>query len=100
MPQTKPVAKPQMTQEQILALVGGIQDLHDLCLMYVGIFCGPRASEVLGLQWKSWTGISLIPLGTTGDRSSGAWHAQGCTRGLAPREHPHYGRCLHADHRE
>jgi hypothetical protein len=45
MPQTKPVAKPLMTQEQILALIGGIQDLHDLCLMYVGIFCGPRASD-------------------------------------------------------
>jgi integrase len=64
MPQTKPVAKPRMTQEQILALIGGIQDLHDLCLMYVGIFCGPRASEVLGLQWKSWTGTSLVPYGT------------------------------------
>jgi len=35
MPQTKPVAKPLMTQEQILALIGGIQGLHDLCLMYV-----------------------------------------------------------------
>jgi hypothetical protein len=47
MPQTKPVEKPVMTQDQILKLIGGIQDLHDLCLMYVGIFCGPRASEVL-----------------------------------------------------
>ena len=65
MPQTKPVAKPQLTQEQILALIGGIPDLHDLCLMYVGIFCGPRASEVLGLQWKSWTGATLVPHGTT-----------------------------------
>ena len=64
MPQTKPVEKPRMTQQQILALIGGIQDLHDLCLMYVGIFCGPRASEVMGLQWKSWTGKSLIPHGT------------------------------------
>ena len=64
MPQTKPVAKPQMTQEQIIALIGGIQDLHDLCLMYVGIFCGPRASEVMGLQWKSWTGTTLVPHGT------------------------------------
>jgi integrase len=53
-----------MTQEQILALIGGIQDLHDLCLMYVGIFCGPRSSEVLGLQWKSWTGTTLVPYGT------------------------------------
>ena len=64
MPQTKPVEKPRMTREQILALIGGIQDLHDLCLMYVGIFCGPRASEVLGLQWKSWTGSALVPHGT------------------------------------
>ena len=53
MPQTKPVEKPVM-----------IQDLHDLCLIYVGIFCGPRASEVLGLQWKSWTGATLVPHGT------------------------------------
>jgi integrase len=64
MPQTKPVAKPLMTQDQILTLIGGIQDLHDLCLMYVGLFCGPRASEILGLQWKGWTGISLVPHGT------------------------------------
>jgi len=61
MPQTKPVPKPIMNQEQIIALIGGIRDLHDLCLMYVGIFCGPRASEVLGLQWKSWTGTTLVP---------------------------------------
>jgi integrase len=64
MPQTTPVEKPLMAQEQILALIGGIQDLHDLCLMYVGLFCGPRASEVLGLQWKSWTGTTLVPHGT------------------------------------
>ncbi len=37
-----------MTRQQILALAGGIGDLHDQRLMYVGIFCGPRASEVLG----------------------------------------------------
>jgi integrase len=67
MPQTKPVEKPLMRPEQILALIDGIQDLHDLCLMYVGIFCGPRASEVLGLQWKSWTGTSLVPHGTAVD---------------------------------
>jgi integrase len=53
MPQIKPVEKPLMGTEQILALIGDIQDLHDLCLMYIGIFCGPRASEVMGLQWKS-----------------------------------------------
>jgi integrase len=64
MPQTKPVPKPIMNQEQIIALIGGIKDLHDLCLIHVGIFCGPRASEILGLQWKSWTGTTLVPYGT------------------------------------
>jgi integrase len=64
MPQTKPVEKPVMTREQILALIGAIKDMHDLCLLHVGIFCGPRASEVMGLQWKSWTGEALMPHGT------------------------------------
>jgi integrase len=64
MPQTKPMEKPVMTREQILALIGAIEDMHDLCLLQVGIFCGPRASEVMGLQWKSWTGEALMPYGT------------------------------------
>jgi integrase len=64
MPQTKPVEKPVMTREQILALIGAVEDLHDLCLLHIGIFCGPRASEVMGLQWKSWTGEALMPYGT------------------------------------
>lgn len=64
MPQTKTVEKPVLAKEQILALIGAIEDVHDLCLLYVGIFCGPRASEVMGLQWKSWTGDSLLPHGT------------------------------------
>jgi integrase len=53
-----------MTREQILALLGAIEDVHDLCLMYIGILCGPRASEAMGLQWKSWTGEALMPHGT------------------------------------
>ena len=60
-PQTKPVVKPVMTREQMLALIGAIEDVHDLCLIQVGIFCGLRASEIMGLQWKSWTGEALIP---------------------------------------
>jgi integrase len=64
MPQTKPVEKPVMTREQILALLGAVEDVHDLCLLHIGIFCGPRASEVMGLQWKSWTGEALMPHGT------------------------------------
>ena len=64
MPQTKVVEKPVMTQDQILELVNAIEDMHDLCLLQVGIFCGPRASEVMGLQWKSYTGEALLPYRT------------------------------------
>jgi integrase len=64
MPQTKMAEKPVMRQDQILALIDAIDDMHDLCLLQVGIFCGPRASEVMGLQWKSWTGAALMPHGT------------------------------------
>ena len=39
MPQTKSVERPVMQREQILALIGAIVDVHDLCLLYVGIFC-------------------------------------------------------------
>jgi hypothetical protein len=28
--------------------------------MYFGIFFGPRTSEAMGLQWKSWTGDAPI----------------------------------------
>ena len=56
MPQTKPVIRPVISRAQIQALLGAIEDVHDLCLLHIGVFCGTRASEVLGLQWKSWTG--------------------------------------------
>ena len=65
MPQTKSAEKPVMQREQILSLIGVITDLHDLCLLYIGIFCGPPSSEVFGFQWASWNGESLLPLGTT-----------------------------------
>jgi hypothetical protein len=38
-----------MSLEQNLSLLGAITDLHDLCLMLVGAFSGPRASEAMGL---------------------------------------------------
>jgi integrase len=63
-PQTRSVERPVMTRDQILSLLGAINDVHDLCLLYVGIFCGPRASEVMGMQWKSWNGESLTPHAT------------------------------------
>jgi integrase len=64
LPLTTPVEKPVIDREQILALLGAVVDLRDLCLLSIGIFCGPRASEVFGLQWKSWTGEALLPQGT------------------------------------
>lgn len=64
MPLTKLAEKPVMSLDQSLALIGAITDLHDLCLMLIGIFSGPRASEAMGLQWKSWTGEALMPHGT------------------------------------
>jgi integrase len=64
MRQTKSAEKPVMLREQILSLIEAITDLHDLCLLYIGIFCGPRSSEVFGFQWASWNGESLLPLWT------------------------------------
>jgi len=64
MPETKAVDRPTMTAEQIVQLVNGIEDPHDLCLMSIGLFCATRTSETLGLQWKSYTGETLIIHGT------------------------------------
>jgi integrase len=56
--------KPVMTPQQILGLLKAIEDIQDLCLIYVAIFCGLRAGEAVALQWKSWTGTGLLPYGT------------------------------------
>jgi integrase len=64
MPITKLVQKPLLRVDLMLLLLGAIEDLGDLCLMLVGIFSGPRASEAMGFQWKSWTGVALVPYGT------------------------------------
>jgi integrase len=63
MPITKISEKPVMTVDLMLLLLGAMEDLGDLCLMLVGLFSGPRASEAMGFQWKSWTGVSLMPYG-------------------------------------
>jgi integrase len=63
MPQAKQLVRPVISRGQIQALLGAVEDLHDLCLLYIGIFCGPRSGEILGLQWKSWTGEALMPYG-------------------------------------
>jgi integrase len=67
MPITKISDKPVMAVDLMLLLLGAIEDLGDLCLMLVGIFSGPRASEAMGFQWKSWTGDSLMPFGIAVD---------------------------------
>jgi integrase len=64
MPITKITKKPVLGIDLMLLLLGAMEDLGDLCLMLVGIFSGPRASEAMGFQWKSWTGSSLVPYGT------------------------------------
>jgi hypothetical protein len=64
MPQTKEVKRPTMTAEQIAKLIDAIEDVHDLCLMSVALFCATRTSETLGLTWKSYAGDKLIPLNT------------------------------------
>ncbi len=67
MPITKITQKPVLGIDLMLSLLGGIEDLGDLCLMLVAIFSGPRASEAMGFQWKSWSGLSLMPYGTAVD---------------------------------
>jgi hypothetical protein len=64
MPITRGADRPVMAVDLMLLLLGAMEDLGDLCLMLVGIFSGPRASEAMGFQWKSWTGVSLMPHGT------------------------------------
>jgi integrase len=64
MPQTKEVKRPTLTAEQIAQLIDSIDDVHDLCLMSVALFCATRTSETLGLTWKSYAGDKLTPLNT------------------------------------
>jgi len=64
MPQTKEVERPTMTAEQIVQLIDSIEDVHDLCLMSIALFCATRTSETFGLIWKSYAGNKLVPLGT------------------------------------
>ncbi|HLJ90750.1 MAG TPA: site-specific integrase [Candidatus Angelobacter sp.] len=64
MPQTREVRRPTMTADQIIALIDSIEDVHDLCLMSIGLFCATRTSETFGLTWKSYVKDKLLPLGT------------------------------------
>lgn len=60
MPVTHPVDKPTITAEQINSLIEAIEDLHDLCLMAIGLFCATRTSETFGLKWKAYRGDRLL----------------------------------------
>lgn len=60
MPVTRPVDKPTITAERINCLIEAIEDLHDLCLMAIGLFCATRTSETFGLTWKAYQGDRLI----------------------------------------
>jgi integrase len=64
MPQTKEMKRPTMTAKQINDLINVIEDIHDLCLMSIALFCATRTSETLGLTWRSYAGDRLIPLNT------------------------------------
>jgi integrase len=48
-PQTKEVKRPTMTAKRISDLINVIEDIHDLCLMSIALFCATRTSETLGL---------------------------------------------------
>ena len=60
MPETRAVAKPKLRPEQIGQIIDNITDPHDLCLMFIGLFCATRTSETFGLQWKAYTGDQLM----------------------------------------
>ena len=50
-----------------MPLNGSCPDVRSSALLFPAIFCGLRASEIMGLQWKSWTGEALVPHGTAYD---------------------------------
>ena len=60
MPVTRPVDRPTITAEQINTLIDAIDDVHDLCLMAIGLFCATRTSETFGLRWKAYQGDRLV----------------------------------------
>jgi integrase len=90
MPQTKPVEKPVMTREQILALIGAIEDVQDLCLLQVGIFCGLRASEIMGCNGSP--GLERRSC-LTGRRTKGSSTTDGSRPGKARRPFRFRSKC-------
>lgn len=61
MPLTDSVEKPVLTREQILALVGAIEDVHDLCLLYVAIFAGRAPARLWGCNGSPGRELLLCP---------------------------------------
>lgn len=53
LPVTRPVEKPTITPELINLVIDSIDDLHDLCLMGIGLFCATRTSETVRFPVES-----------------------------------------------
>jgi integrase len=59
MPKCKPTAKPVLPKDDIVRLFTAITDTRDRLILMLGVFAGPRASEVFGLQWQCYKGDHL-----------------------------------------
>ena len=51
LPVCKAIAKPVLVKADAYRLINAIGDVRDRLILLLGIFGGPRASEVFGLQW-------------------------------------------------
>jgi len=56
MPTCKPTPKPVIDKTDVLRLIQAITDVRDRLILLLGVFCGPRSSEVFGLQWNCYKG--------------------------------------------
>jgi integrase len=59
MPRCKPTAKPLLPKDDIIRLFAAITDTRDRLILMLGVFAGPRSSEVFGLQWQCYKGDHL-----------------------------------------
>ncbi len=55
-PKCKPIAKPTIQKADIYRLFQAVTDTRDRLILLLGVFCGPRSSEVFGLQWDCYRG--------------------------------------------
>jgi len=55
-PKCKPTPKPIIAKEDIARLFGAVTDTRDRLILMLGVFAGPRSSEVFGIQWDCYKG--------------------------------------------